>query len=245
MTETDSFLARVREWQQAAIGIAPPRFVRFADERHPARGGLTGPAFFPEGLGLEKVEIDRMPQIFVIGHNFGSGEYRTSLEKKGREDDKATWRGLRRLLGRAGIPMAECFFTNWFIGLMPGNQQTGKFLLEPSVPYEEACRNLLLDEIAWIRPKLILLLGKEVTQLAHGIMPALDPWKSCKTWAEIDERLAPVQREVLVPKAKGHAAKVIALLHPSFGAANRQRRRSVDYPQNDPEVAMLVDGWKA
>jgi hypothetical protein len=68
------------------------------------------------------------PTIIVVGHNFGCQEYRNEIQLAGREDDKATWRNLDALLLQAGANPAQCFRTNWFVGLLPGSKQIGRFL---------------------------------------------------------------------------------------------------------------------
>jgi hypothetical protein len=122
--------------QQEALKIKPPS----GTDRLPARGGLPGPAFFPEGLGLSEPSLHGgvFPTVMAIGHNFGGSDYRAEIEVAGREDDKATWRNLDSLLVRAGSRPELCYRTNWFVGLLPGKQQTGKFLLLPINPMKRS-----------------------------------------------------------------------------------------------------------
>jgi hypothetical protein len=110
----------IRIWQQQATRIAPPENTGIL----PARGGLHGLAFFPEGLGLQNPTADApWPKLMAIGHNFGCDDYRNEIDAAGREDDKATWRNLRNLLRDADVPIESCFMTNWFVGLQPGGKQ--------------------------------------------------------------------------------------------------------------------------
>jgi hypothetical protein len=119
-----SLIASIARWQEEALAIAPPS----GTELLPAVGGLPGPAFFPEGFGLSHTAQGRnvYPTIIAIGHNFGCQEYRNEIQSAGREDDKATWRNLDALLIQAGTDPSQCFRTNWFIGLLPGGNQTGR-----------------------------------------------------------------------------------------------------------------------
>jgi uracil-DNA glycosylase len=208
--------------QQGALEIRPPR----GSDLLPAVGGLPGPAFFPEGLGLSSSALhqDNWPTVMVIGHNFGCEQYRTEIQRAGREDDKATWRNLDSLLLQAGSSPAQCFRTNWFIGLLPGSKQTGSFLCKPDHDYEQACRTLLIKQIQEIQPTAIFLLGTEVASRAHSLIPALAPWRDTKRWIDIDRSaIGHSAREVDVPYANLRT-NVAALLHPSFGAANQSRR---------------------
>ena len=122
------------------------------------------------------------PTIMAIGHNFGCATYREEIGPAGREDDKSTWRNLDALLLTAGSSPARCFRTNWFIGLLPGDKQVGRFLLRPDPKYERACRSLLIKQIHFLRPTAILLLGPEVASRAYQIMPELAPWKDAGRW---------------------------------------------------------------
>ena len=204
------------------MAIEPPS----GTDRRPAVGGLPGPAFFPEGFGLSRTALGRddHPTIIAIGHNLGCQEYRQEIQPAGREDDRATWRNLDALLNRAGADPSQCFRTNWFIGLLPGTKQTGRFLRKPDHDYEQACLALLVEQIREIRPVAILLLGPEVASRAHTLIPALAPWRGAERWIDIDQStIGHSARDVEVPAA-GVRTNVVALLHPSFGAANQGRR---------------------
>jgi len=226
-------------WQQEALGIKPP----LGTDRLPAVGGLSGPAFFPEGYGLShpiRPENAR-PTVMAIGHNFGCAAYRKEIGPAGREDDKATWRNLDALLVKAGSSPEQCFRTNCFIGLLPGDKQVGRFLLKPDPAYEQACRSLLIMQIGFLRPTALLLLGPEVAGRAYKIMPALEPWRGASTWAEIDcSSIGPYLRDVEVPHADLRT-NVAALLHPSFGAANEGRRmKNMTVPMAEAEIIRSV-----
>lgn len=209
--------ASIALWQEEALRILPPS----GTDRLPAVGGLPGPAFFPEGFGLSHAALGRndLPTIIAVGHNFGCKEYRNEIQPAGREDDKATWRNLDALLLQAGSSPAQCFRTNWFIGLLPGSKQTGRFLRKPDYDYEQACLALLVKQIREIKPTAILLLGPEVACRAHSLIPSLTPWRGAARWADIDQStIGHSARDVEVPAA-GVRTNVVALLHPSFGAA--------------------------
>jgi len=205
----------------------------------PARGGLPGPAFFPEGLGLQNPTVDALwPHIMAIGHNFGCEEYRNEINVAGREDDKATWRNLRRLLADAEVPIESCFMTNWFIGLQPGNKQVGEFLSHPDLRYERECGELLMEELRTLKPDVILLLGLPVVGRAHRIMPALRPWADARNWNVVDSSsIGPFAHGVEVPGTEVRA-NVVALLHPSFSPSNQRYRRAM-FSVKKPEVAMI------
>ena len=177
-------LELIKNWQQEAIQIVPPE----GAEIFQAQGGVPGAAFFPEGYGLKyPTRESKWPTLMAIGHNFGCMGYRKRLEAWGHEDDKPAWRNLERLLADADLPDDCCYMTNWFVGLMPGGKQVGKFLVRPNQRYEAECRKLLIAQIAGLKPKTILLLGLPVVARGFEIMPDLQPWAGARTgiqWTE-------------------------------------------------------------
>jgi uracil-DNA glycosylase len=230
-----SLLGSIARWQEEALKIGPPSDTNLLA----AVGGLPGPAFFPEGFGLSEsalCENDR-PTIIAIGHNFGCQEYRTAIQGAGREDDKATWRNLDALLVQAGANPSQCFRTNWFVGLLPGHKQTGRFLRKPDYDYERACLLLLVKQIQMIKPTAILLLGPEVASRASNLIPALEPWRGAERWVDIDQStIGHSARNVEVPAASVRT-NVVALLHPSFGVVNQSRRmKNMHVPATEAEI---------
>jgi len=175
--------------------------------------------------------------VLAIGHNFGCEVYRKGIEPAGREDNQATWRNLDKLLSEAGSHPDDCFRTNWFIGLQPGEKQIGSFLNDPNPPYERACCSLLAVQIRRIKPKAILLLGPEVASRAHQLIPSLLPWKDAKKWIEIDRSsIGHSVLDVEIPAASLRA-NVVALLHPSFAAVNQGRRmKNMTSPVTESQI---------
>jgi hypothetical protein len=152
-------------WRNAAE--VPDERVEYAALKYfrilPSWGGLPGPAFFPEGFGLYNPTADATwPDVMAVGHNFGCEDYRNEIDAAGREDNKATWRNLCRLLADADVPIESCFMTNWFVGLQPGSKRVGEFLSRPDSRYERECSKLLLEQIRTLKPDVILLLGLPV-----------------------------------------------------------------------------------
>ena len=230
-----NILEVIRGWQIKAKSITSPE----GTDILPARGGLPGPAFFPEGFGLQNPRADALwPDIMAVGHNFGCEDYRNEIDTAGREDDKATWRNLRRLLADADVPMESCFMTKWFVGLQPGNKQVGEFLSHPDSRFERESSELLLEEIRTLKPHVILLLGLPVVGRAHRIMPTLKPWADALNWSAVDSSsLGPIAYGVGIPGSEVRT-NVVALLHPSFSPSNQRYRRAV-FPVKKPGVEMI------
>jgi hypothetical protein len=221
-------LETIATWQEEARRITLP-VGSFCKQ---ARGGLPGPAFFPEGYGLSEAAIRKglIPTFMAIGHNFGYEGYRDAIgvAGRGREDNiTGTWRSLDRLLHQAGLDPDFCFRTNWFVGLRAGDDNDGPFLVKNDETYEEACRLLLLRQINHLRPKAILLLGPVVVKRSYRIAPALSQWrfprKSTITFADIDGKGHTVEGAAI--QDSEHSANVVALLHPSKGWLNQPLRK--------------------
>lgn len=218
-------LPQIERWQQEAISLKMPVFdgIPQDKQRKPARGRLAGPAFFPEGSGFPALAPGApIPRVMVIGQNFGSEEYRASVERSGREDDQRTWLGLRWLLNLTNVPIVDCYMTNWFVGLLRGKKQEGLFLLAPDCDYESACHKLLLDQSPNYGRVSFSCWG-EKWLAGHGPSCRLTPWQKKARWRDIDSALAPVQYEVPVQRESTEMlrATVVALLHPARAAANQ------------------------
>ena len=144
------------------------------------------------------------------------------------------------MLEAAGCSIADCFLTNWFIGLLPGALQCRRrFLLRPDPKFEDACRTLLLDQIAFLRPRAVLLLGLEVARRAHEIFEAAAPWANARNWAALDRSaVGPVISGTAVPEL-GIQTNLCALMHPALAWPNRRYRRSLFPEDDDPEASIL------
>ena len=218
----ETFVAGLERLQRKACQIVAPAGSGIVS----ARGGLRGPAFFPEGLGLSASALTTggAAEYMVIGHNFGCVSYRDLIDPAGREDDKRTWANLDQLLTQSGVDASSVFRTNWFVGLIEEDRQTGRFLRRPAPDYELKCRGVLMEQIRFVRPRAILLLGIEVASRMHEIALALTLWKGAQRWSDVD--LSPIGHSVQQVEIRGCGISVNigALLHPSFGPANQSRR---------------------
>lgn len=210
---------------------AEARLIRMAEtsDCKPAQGGLPGPAFFPEGLGLSEHAMDAgvIPIYMAVGHNFGCEDYRSALNARGREDNIiGTWQSLDRLLAAAHSNPDLWYRTNWFVGLRPGSENDGPFLTQDDESYETNCSRLLLKQIELIKPRTILLLGPVVTRRSYRISPSLGRWRFSSRnkirFADIDNQGHTVRNATFT--GMDHRANVVSLLHPSKGWLNEPRR---------------------
>ena len=86
-----NLVEQIRKWQQRAREIVPPD-----NKIERAIGGLKGRAFFPEGLGLQRLNRPTeypQPDILVVGHNFGTLDYRKNSQRNSEEVKTTNPRG--------------------------------------------------------------------------------------------------------------------------------------------------------
>lgn len=147
----------------------------YPDGVKPVPKMLSGTAFFPGGSGLWLGESgswntpsDRpdMPigKVMILGHNFDSeGGYKYTESMKGQHElESHTWWNLRPLLREVDIPLEDCFFTNAFMGLKEGEDNTGEFPGVNDLGFVQRCQSFLDKQIEVQKPRLILTLGSWV-----------------------------------------------------------------------------------
>ncbi|MCU0320513.1 MAG: hypothetical protein MUE88_10625 [Flavobacteriales bacterium] len=203
---------------------------------------IAGTAFFPGGHGLWME--DREPSfpvggIMILGHDFHSvSEYVRSRER-GKEDLNApTWRNLKRLLMEAEVPLHDCFFTNFFMGLREGEATTGRFPGRKDTGFVQRCAEFLLHQLRLQRPRAVVVLGSEVPSLIAPLAPQLNPWLNARL-SDIDRasatRIEGVQFGDDLPPCT-----VVSLIHPSLRHANlRHRTKALGRDAHAVEVGLL------
>src|SRR5207245_237830 len=108
---------------------------------------LHGVAFFPGGAGLWMVDRPfPVGKVMVLGHNFDSeAKHRKDLQR-GVCDPRVrsrTWGELHPFLVRVGLAPEDCFFTNFFMGLMAGSESEGRFPGASHPDFVTRCRAFL------------------------------------------------------------------------------------------------------
>lgn len=151
----------------------------------------------------------------VLGHDFHSERgYEKSLELGMEPPNQPTWRSLSRMLHAAGVALGSCFFTNFYMGLRRGAATTGRYPGSLSPQFVTACRDFLKVQLEVQRPRLVLVLGAWVPSLVAPLGGGLEPWTSCSTLREIDDRGLSILSDVKLHS--GGSSVWAALSHPSF-----------------------------
>lgn len=212
---------------------------------------LPGTAFFPGGTGLWMPDVAGMPPmptggVMVLGHDFYSeAGYRRFVGKRGESTKGPTWRNLLALLARVGVTPEACFFTNAYMGLREGSQNTGRFPGAHDAGFVERCRRFLLEQLRAQRPRVVLSLGSHVPAVAAPLSPELAPWLGCNTLTGLDAASVPLIAGATFDGLPDVSATVVALTHPSLRWASVGRRRYKSYIGDAAELAMLEEALQA
>ena len=213
---------------------------------------LPGTAFFPGGMGLwHRVSEDPPPPmptggVMVLGHDFYSeAGYRRFLANRGESTKGPTWRNLLALLARVGVGPERCFFTNVYMGLRAGSENTGRFPGSRDPGFVERCRAFLGEQIRTQGPRLILTLGSHVPVVLAPLSEDLTPWLEAKSLKALDEAGCPLIPGARFPSVPGLDVTVASLVHPSIRWASVLRRRYGELSGDAAEVSILKDALKA
>jgi hypothetical protein len=177
---------------------------RYPEGVVPVHVCIGGTAFFSGGAGLCRANADTsLPQfpyggVMFVGHNLDSETTFTARVRSNRPNGDpnrpmATWRNLYRVLRRAEVDLAECFFTNVYVGLLGGKRAVGKFPGANDARFTEWCRDFLRQQIEMMRPRAIVFLGVHAREF-YGL-----------------EEGGPRQGRVA-----GHETEVLCIGHPSL-----------------------------
>ena len=217
---------------------------------------LSGTAFFPGGSGLWLGDSgswytpsDRpdMPtgKVMILGHNFDSeAGYRETEAVAGQHElESATWWNLHPLLQSVDIQLEDCFFTNAFMGLKEGEDNTGEFPGVNDSGFVRRCQSFLDKQIEVQKPRLILALGSWVPWFIEPLSSRLKAWQGYETFKDLDAS-GPLISDVRFKGTAEQPVTVVALLHPSMRNSNIRHRRYCGLKGNDAELAMLQEALK-
>lgn len=201
---------------------------------------LTGVAFFPGGFGLwvppkesDDESVLRRP-VFVLLNNFGSeGYWRSCNESSLRGEDVSapgTWLGLRTRLRQWGISEHDCFFSNAYVGLLPGNPKS----LEENLPgmsdrrFQLECECALKKQLSVVRPRIVLAMGRPAIEMLGRIAESPSGWANSNVdrlkFEQIDQLPGGGLCRVALDDI-GLQIRAAALTHPSHD--NRRLRRAL------------------
>ncbi len=205
---------------------------------------IKGTAFFPGGLGLCFEESSAVgPEhtaVMVVGQDFNTAAtYEHAFERETEIDSSQTWWNIRSVFRKLALPIDQCFFTNFYMGLREGGSEIGPFPGRNDRNFVQRCARFFERELEVMRPRLIVTLGT-VPLVAIG----KEVFK--RSMPRILSECVDVYHDL--PAAHGSVA-LVALTHPSLYFANVGRRRFRGLKGLDAERAMVqtaagkIEGW--
>jgi hypothetical protein len=189
---------------------------------------IKGTAFFPGGSGLylEDRGLDTAEFPFggmmVLGHNFDSESgFRNSVERTKEDVTQGTWKGLLRLLRKAGVLLDQCFFTNAFMGLCQGTDNR-TYRGRTDQGFRSACLSFLRRQIEFQEPSMIVTLGTFVPAFLAELSRNLDHYKRSSqrdpslSLKEMDADPITMGASIDLSSGSKHTATVVPIAHPSL-----------------------------
>ena len=212
-------------------------------------------AFFPGGAGLWGTDPQKplppfpVEKVMVLGNNFGSTDgnngWKECVARDGDILEGPAWTNLISLWKKANIVLEKCFFTNAYMGLIEGEDQTATFPGANDPAYLKWARPFFIEQLKAQLPKLIIVLGVPARDFIAAMSNSLTSWRSCKNWKELDASSAgPVVTNVSFAQLPGWSTVVVALLHTCFRGPNLRYRSYHGATGDSAELAMLRDGGK-
>ena len=168
--------------------------------------------FFPLGSGIlsDKSKIDEAEisdgGIMVLGNDFGTVKYIDEQCKQNlREPDSS--KTILNLMD-IGLNLTTTFFTNFYLGLKDDKRYKGVIMTSNknvTSEYRKFCYEFLLTQINFIRPRLIICLGKPVcTALSHFHKNLFPEFKNRNAqYSEVNDLILGEKAFLFIPHPSG------------------------------------------
>jgi hypothetical protein len=191
---------------------------------------LAGTAFFPGGFGLY---AECPPDIMIVGQDFNTiATYEKARHHGSEFDTSTTWRNMKAIFPRLGIPFERCLFTNFFMGLRESGSETGPFPGIKDPHFVQACARFFERQLETVRPRLIVTLGIAPLKLLGKHVFRISTPASLTECTSI---------------YRVNQISVVPLTHPSMYFANIHRRSFQGFTGLEAEKAMVQQAinWSA
>lgn len=189
------------------------------------RGGVRGVAFFPGGKGTyENDDTLSNKDIMILGQDFGTVDsFKKVLERNSKDiESDATWRPLLAFLKKVGIHPSRCFYTNVIIGVRKTGEIIGKAPAFKDEGFIKQCQEFFLYQLEIQKPKIILVLGKQVAQFLSPLFDEKDlyGWKRSTIKSLDTDGKAVISKATFKNKIE---STLVLLTHPSMPNAHRRQ----------------------
>jgi uracil-DNA glycosylase len=139
-----------------------------------------------------------------------------------------------------GVPLERCFFTNFFMGLVPGRISTGPFPGARDPSFVAMCLAFLVEQLKAASPRLLIVMGMRTPRHLAALAPELRVWAPIHSFRDLD-----LSGTALVPRARVQGVKapftVVVITHASLARSNRRHRRYRGLFGTDAEMTLLRD----
>ncbi|EKD25918.1 MAG: hypothetical protein ACD_79C01444G0001 [uncultured bacterium] len=192
-------------------------------------GMLLGTAFFPGGQGLFIENPQHEPEfpfgkIMVLGQDFDNATgFRDTIQKGVYDElDSKTWIYMRPLFEHAEINLYDCFFTNAIMGVRNTEGNIGTSPAFNSPEFLQQCRQFFIHQLTIQKPKLVIVLGKNVARFLMPISGDFNAWKPCEL-SYFRQRQNWILNNVSFESIPEYSARFLFLIHPSMLNSNVKR----------------------
>ena len=139
----------------------------------------------------------------------------------------------------AGVPLEDCFFTNFFMGLVKGSISTGAFPGANDAEFVARCRAFFVEQLKALQPRVVIVLGVQTPRHLAAVAPELARWERVRTFKHLDESGAALVKAAHVPGVDA-AFSAVVVAHPSLGFANRRHRKFNGLIGDGAEAALIA-----
>lgn len=205
---------------------------------------IAGRGFFPVTSGSfhdGSIHSQVRRKILFVGQDWGCIGALADLEKNADADiGGTTGRHLSALIGRSGIPLEECFFTNALFGVRTGNTNVGRNAAWKEKDFCQACKEALILQIKEIKPSVIVSLGRDAPRLLGALFKECLPWIS-NSFRRID---SDGHAKIELPPNDLGLVRAAILVHPSYREVNKRWRTFKGAEGDHAEIAILKELWR-
>ena len=186
---------------------------------------MHGPGFFPGCIGTieEGIDLNNLP-IMVLGQDFDTVEKnKVIIPSVGEIEHNMTWQNLKNLLKEVGLDKRKCFFTNAYMGLRGSGKNYGKSpaAYKKGDAFAKQCHEFFEIQLNVIKPKLVLVLGKETAKFITKVFPGqFIAWEKLTTLKELYKDINNVHIKY---EFKFETIHFVFAIHPCLSGSNRSK----------------------
>jgi uracil-DNA glycosylase family 4 len=166
----------------------------------------------------------------ILGHDFGKvSDFQNSIKRGEENQDALTWKNLKKMLDEYNIKIDDCFFTNVIMGARPQGSALGKNLdikNKNHLAFIRDCLCFLTKQIEILKPKLIIVLGKNTWQyLGTDFSEKLNSIELIKDFRTLDKKELSIIKDVKFSMIPNYQTNFCFIVHPTYRHISKTVRR--------------------